>query len=41
VIWEDDDGGTVAVQKWTVPRDPSVPPGPPHDDDSDGIPNWC
>jgi flagellin-like protein len=41
VVWERDDGGTVAVQKWTVPRDPNVPPDPSHDSDGDGIPDWC
>jgi FlaG/FlaF family flagellin (archaellin) len=41
VVWEDDDGSTVAVQEWTVPRDPALPAGSPSDDDGDGIPNWC
>ncbi|MFC5368495.1 type IV pilin [Salinirubrum litoreum] len=41
IIWEDDDGDALTVQKWTVPRDPRLPPGSPSDSDGDGIPNWC
>lgn len=39
VVWERDDGGTVAVQEWTVLRDPNLPAGSPSD--GDGIPDWC
>lgn len=41
IIWEDDDGDALVVNKWTAPSDPNLPSGSSFDDDGDGIPNWC
>jgi len=41
IIWQNDDGDDLVVNKWTAPSDPNLPPGSSFDDDGDGIPDWC
>jgi hypothetical protein len=41
VIFQDDEGRTLSVNKWTAPVAPDLPPGSPSDGDGDGIPDWC
>ncbi|WP_276273502.1 type IV pilin N-terminal domain-containing protein [Haloarcula litorea] len=41
IIVTDGDGRTLLLNEWTAPTDPQLPPSSSHDDDGDGIPNWC
>ena len=40
VVLENGDGQTLITNEWTAPSDPDIS-APTHDDDDDGIPNWC
>lgn len=44
IIFQDEDGDALMVNKWEAPSDPNLPPDAQadgFDDDGDGIPNWC
>lgn len=41
IILERDQGDSYVVNEWVAPEDPNLPPTSTHDDDGDGIPNWC
>ncbi|MFB6210997.1 MAG: type IV pilin N-terminal domain-containing protein [Halobacteriales archaeon] len=41
IIFRNEDGKTLLVNKWSAPSDPDLPPGAASDSDNDGIPDWC
>lgn len=41
IVLQNDDGDDLAIQEWSAPSPPDLPPGSPSDSDGDGIPDWC